>query len=97
MSEQFNHYKQGKVSGSRRYEICRTGYRNFSQQKSPGKTGAFLLRKKQCSDFSYVRGLKPFRTLSYLERYSISFSKGFKSVAGNCGEMAKYIFTIFLL
>ena len=48
-------------------------------------------------DSSYVRGLKPFRTLGYFKRYSIAFNKGFKSVARDCGEMTKYIFAIFLL
>jgi hypothetical protein len=46
----------------------------------------------------YVRGLKPFRTLGYFERYLIAFNKGFKTIAADCGEMTKYIITtIFLL
>jgi hypothetical protein len=45
----------------------------------------------------YVRGLKPFRTFGYFKRHPIAFCKGFKSVSANSGEMAKYIFAIFLL
>jgi len=74
----------------------RISAREFSGKKKPRKTGAFW-STKLLSDPSYVRGLKPFRTLGYFKRYSIALSKGFESVACNCGEVAKNVFAIFLL
>jgi hypothetical protein len=96
MAEHFYHPKQGKVFAMQSNEMCREGQKNFTKQKSPGKTGAFF-SSRDLSDSSYVRGLKPFRTLGYFKRYSIAFSKGLEPVARNCGEMTKNIFAIFLL
>jgi len=49
------------------------------------------------SDSYYVRGLKPFRTLGYFKRYTVTFNKRFEAIARDSGEMAEYIFTTFLL
>jgi hypothetical protein len=46
--------------------------------------------------FFHIGGLKPFRTLDDVERYLIAFGKGFKPIAGDCGEMAKNILATFL-
>jgi hypothetical protein len=48
-------------------------------------------------DSDYVRGLKPFRTLGYFKRYTVSLNKRFEAIARDSGEMAEYIFTAFLL
>jgi len=45
----------------------------------------------------YVRGLKPFRTLYDFKCYTITLSKGFKSVTSDSGEMAENILTTLLL
>ena len=59
--------------------------------------GLFSYSSVVCLHSGYVRGLKPFRTLYYFERHPIAFSKGFETVACDCGEMAKNIITTFLL
>jgi hypothetical protein len=66
-------------------------------KKAPENRGFFVRLETRYSDSCYVRGLKPFRTLGYFKRHSIAFSKGFKAVASDCGEMTKHIFAIFLL
>src|ERR1039457_1194760 len=66
-----------------------------TQQKSPGNR-SFFVDWRRWLDASYVRGLKPFRTLGYFKRYFIAFNKGFKSIARDCRKMTKNIFAIFL-
>jgi hypothetical protein len=69
---------------------------NSAQQKSP-ETRGFFVDWRRYLDLSHVRGLKPFRTLGYFERYTIAFNKGFKAIAYDRGKMTKNIFAIFLL
>jgi len=69
----------------------------MSHKKSPGFPRGFRCLQEELLDSHYVRGLKPFRTLGYFKRYTITFSKRFESVAPDSGEMAKYIVAIFLL
>ena len=48
-------------------------------------------------DSHYVRDLKPFRTLDYFKRYTVTFNKRFETIFCDSGEMAEYIFATFLL
>src|SRR5690349_9217611 len=67
-------------------------------KKSPGGAGAFFLTYgSYCLDPGDVRSLKTFRSLDDVERYAITFNKGFESVAGDGGEVAKYVFAVLLL
>ena len=45
----------------------------------------------------YVCGLKPFRTLGYFKRYTVTFDKRFEAIARDSGEMAEDILATFLL
>jgi hypothetical protein len=60
-------------------------------------SGAFIFDATLALNSSYVRGLKPFRTLCYFKSYSIAFCKGFETFACDCGEVTKYILATFLL
>jgi len=66
-------------------------------KKSPGFPRGFQCLLECLLDSNDVRGLKPFRTLGYFERYTIAFSERFESVATDSGKMTEYIVAIFLL
>jgi hypothetical protein len=70
---------------------------SWRNKKSPGFLWGFLVRQNADLDSGYVGGLKPFRTLDDVKRYSITFNKGFESVAGDGGEVTEYILATFLL
>jgi hypothetical protein len=70
-----------------------------STKRAPDRSGA-LFRSLQglcCLDPGDVSGLKTFGAFDHVERYPIAFNKGFKPVAGDGGEVAKYVFAAFLL
>src|SRR6185369_5071894 len=90
---------------SRHDKICHTGIQGTPffaddsdcEKKSPGFHRGSGYSWSRLSDSYYVCGLKPFRTLGHFKRDTITFSKGFEAVARDGREMAKYIFTTFLL
>jgi hypothetical protein len=55
--------------------------------KKPRIFSGFLLAMRAHSlSFCHVGGLKPFRTLDYVERYPFAFGEGFESIGGDGGE-----------
>ena len=68
------------------------------KKKAPDFSGAFFNTDQNLLlDPGHVSSLQAFRAFDYVERYPIAFNKGFEPVAGDGGEMAKYVFAAFLL